>query len=295
MMNFRQRGRTGQGAGERTGAAATGRELFELHLDVIERVIASVGRRRSMSSDEADDFASWARVKLLEDDCAILGKFRGKSRFKTYLVTVLANLFRDYRISKWGKFRPSAKAKRCGPTAERLETLCHRDGFSFDEAVEILRRNHGVKESEAELAELAASLPSRTPRRRVGEEVLEHLGDSGRVEQRVRDRERAEAAERAESCLARALRELEPESRLILKMHFEDRLTVAAIARTLGLDQKPLYRRIDRCLGSLRESLEGDGFTARDAAELLEWDSLALRVEYGERAAEIGARRPSHG
>ncbi len=269
--------------------------LFEANLPLIERVIASIGRRRALSSDEADDFASWVRIRLLEDDCAILAKFRGRSRFKTYLVTVVGNLFRDYRISKWGKFRPSAMAKRCGPTAERLETLCHRDGFSFDEAVEILRRNFGVRESAEELAALAASLPPRVPRKVVGEEALEQLGESGRVEERVNDQEQSETAQRVEAMLARALRQLEPESRLILKLHFEDRLTVAAIARTLGLDQKPLYRRIDHCLKSLRQSLEADGFTAVDAAELLGWDALALEVEYGEREAELATRRPSQG
>jgi len=295
MMNSRKSWQAERDGGSETPGGRPSTELYERHLELIERVIASIGRRRAISSDEADDFASWVRLRLLENDCAILAKFRGRSRFKTYLVTVIANLFRDYRISKWGKFRPSAKAKRRGPTAERLETLCHRDGFSFDEAVQILRRNHGVRESEAELMELAAALPHRVPHRTVGEEALEQVSTSERVEERVLDAERSAVAERAESCLARALQGLEPESRLVLKMHFEDRMTVAAIARTLDLDQKPLYRRIDRCLRTLRESLEGDGFTSDDAAELLGWEALALEIEYGEREAEIGGDGPSHG
>jgi RNA polymerase sigma factor (sigma-70 family) len=295
MVTFRQGARNKRSRRGHADGAGPPAELYERNLELIERVIASIGRRRALSGDEAEDFASWVRVRLLEDDCAILAKFRGRSRFKTYLVTVIGNLFRDYRISKWGKFRPSAGAKRRGPTAERFEILYYRDGYSFDETVEILRRNFGVRESAEEIERLAASLPQRVPRRPVGEEVLEQMGDEGSAEDRVRDGERVAAAERAEEALGKAFLTLEPESRLILKMHFEDQLTVAAISRTLDLEQKPLYRRIDRCLRDLRANLEADGFTADDAADLLGWDVLSLDVEYGERARgeENRVPRPS--
>jgi len=295
MVKFRKGSRDRGPSGAKGRGDGPPAQLYERNLELIEQVIASIGRRRALSVDEAEDFTSWVRLRLLEDDCAILAKFRGRSRFKTYLVTVVANLFRDYRISKWGKFRPSAKAKRRGPTAERFEILYYRDGYSLSETVEILRRNFGVRESVEELERLAASLPPRVPRRPVGEEVLEQMGDDGRVEDRVRDQAHAAASERAEAALGRAFQTLEPESRLILKMHFEDQLTVATISRTLGLDQKPLYRRIERCLRDLRASLEAEGFTAGDAAGLLGWDALSLRVEYGERVRgkEIGSPRPS--
>jgi len=274
------------------------RSPYEAHLDVIEGLLRRVAARRCISVDEAEDFSSWARVKLLEDDCAILGKFRGRSSLKTFLVTVLQNLFRDYRIAKWGKWRPSAKAKRLGVDAVRLETLLYRDGLGFDEAAEILRRNHGVSASIAELAELAGELPPRMSRRTVGEGALDTLAEpaeDGGVDARVRDEERWAAAERAEKGLAGALRCLDPEDRLILKMRFEDGLTVAAIARTLGLDQKPLYRRIERCLSALRSGLEERGVAAETVSELLGWNRLELYVDYGDLALETGVPRPSHG
>jgi len=258
-------------------------------------VLRRVAARRCLSVDEAEDFSSWARVKLLEDDCAILGKFRGRSSLKTFLVTVLQNLFRDYRIAKWGKWRPSAKAKRLGVEAVRLETLLYRDGLGFEEAAEILRRNHGVRASIAELAELAGELPPRMPRRTVGEGALSSVEEDGRVETRVRNEERWAAAERAEQGLAGALRCLDPEDRLILKMRFEDGLTVATIARTLGLDQKPLYRRIERCLSALRAGLEEHGVGAETVTELLGWNRLELCVDYGDLALETGVPRPSQG
>lgn len=273
--------------------------LFEQHLPLVERVLGSIGARRCRSVDEAEDFASWARLKLLEEDCAILRKFRGRSSLKTYLVTVIQNLFRDYRIAKWGKWRPSAKAKRLGVDAVRLEILLYRDGLSFDEAAETLRRNHGVRVSLSELAELAGVLPPRVPRRTVGEGALDTVADDGKVDSRIRDGERKEAAERAERALSGALDGLDPEDRLILKMRYEDGFTVAAVARALGLDQKPLYRRIERCLVALRSGLEERGVVAEMVTELLGWSRLELHVDYGELRRQTGrestASRPSQG
>lgn len=263
---------------------------YEDHLDLIEGVIDWIARRRCLSEDEGEDFSSWVRIRLLEDDCAILRKFQGRSSFRTYLVTVVQNLFRDYRIAKWGKFRPSAQARRLGTTAIRLEILLVRDGIPFEEAAELLRRNHGVEESTGDLARLAGELPprvpTRTPTQAGDEDVLDSLSESAEArgpagpEERLRDRERAETQERLEAGLRRALRALEPEDRLILKMRFEDGFTVAAVARTLGLEQKPLYRRIGRSLRTLRAELEAAGVGAETASDLLGWTSLTIRVEY---------------
>lgn len=270
--------------------SADPRSPYEIHLDLIEGVIGWIARRRCLSEDEGEDFSSWVRVRLLEDDCAVLRKFQARSSFRTYLVTVVQNLFRDYRIAKWGKFRPSAQARRLGTTAIRLEILMVRDGIPFEEAAEILRRNHGVEESTAELARLAGKLPARVPTRSPSgagdEEVLASLSESAEAtrpagpEERLRERERTETQERVQTGLRSALRALEPEDRLILKMHFEDGFTVAAVARTLGLEQKPLYRRIGRSLGTLRAELEARGVDAEAATDLLGWTELSIRVEY---------------
>src|SRR5919109_1132038 len=89
--------------------------LFLRNLGWIERALASVCRRYGVSRDDAEDFASWAKLKLVEDDYAVLGKFRDESSITTYLTVVIAMLFRDYRVQRWGRWRPSADARRRGP------------------------------------------------------------------------------------------------------------------------------------------------------------------------------------
>jgi RNA polymerase sigma factor (sigma-70 family) len=250
------------------------------HLPLCERVVGALARRRCLSPDEQEDFTSWARLRLVENGEAILGSFQGRSTLSTYLTTVAVNLFRDYRIAKWGKFRPSAAAKRMGTVAVRLEMLTARDGVPLDEAVEILRRNEGVNEAAEELEAMAAKLPVRAPRRFEGEETLASLPARDRAEDRALRHEAAAAAGRVEAALDEGLRTLSAEDRLILKMRVQDGFTVADIARSLHLEQKPLYRRLEQLTSRLRQEMESRGVRREDVDDVVEWEEVEIRVDY---------------
>src|ERR1019366_2147799 len=105
-------------------------------------VISFVSARHHLPGVEADDFASHVKLRLIEDDYAILRKFQRRSSLRTYLTVVIQRMFLDYRISAWGKWRPSAEAKRAGAVAVQLEQLMGRDGYRFGEACELLETNH---------------------------------------------------------------------------------------------------------------------------------------------------------
>lgn len=246
-------------------AGESPRDLFLAHLALIERVIGYACRRHHLRQVEAEDFASAVKVKLIEDDYAVLRKFQGESRLETYLTTVVHRFFFDLLRARKGRPRASSEARRLGSVGIRLERLLYWDGFSFDEAHRILRENHGVELSWQELEEYAGRLPPRVvERRHEGGERIDHLGDEQPPpDEAVLERERREEAVRVAEALNEALRTLEAEDRLILKMLYESGLTVAQVARTLGLDQKTLYRRRDRLLSALRRELEARGL--RDA------------------------------
>ena len=67
-----------------------------------------------------------------------------------------------------------------------------------------------------------------------------------------------------EQALAAALEVLSKEDALLVKMHFIEGLSVADVARSLALPQKPLYRRLDRALALLRRELERRGVTREE-------------------------------
>ncbi|MFN8061279.1 MAG: hypothetical protein U0Q12_19115 [Vicinamibacterales bacterium] len=67
--------------------------LFLQHLSLIDRTAAFVARRRHMRVDRIRDFQSDVRLKIIEDDYAVLRKFQGRSRISTYLTTVIARFY----------------------------------------------------------------------------------------------------------------------------------------------------------------------------------------------------------
>ena len=145
--------------------AEQARELLERELPTVERLVAAVCRRHGLEGDDADTFASWLRFRLIDNDYAILRKFEGRSSLRTYLTAVVANLHRDHRIQRWGKWRPCAVARRMGGVAVLLDTYLNRDGHPLDEAIERILLRPGVEEDARDLRAMASRLPRRARRR----------------------------------------------------------------------------------------------------------------------------------
>ncbi|HEV7591174.1 MAG TPA: sigma-70 family RNA polymerase sigma factor [Longimicrobium sp.] len=242
------------------------------HLPWIERACAALARRHGLAGDEADDFLSWARLRLLEDDCAILRKFRGECAATTYLTVVLATLFRNYRVREWGKWRPSAAAKREGPLAVRLEALVKRDGFRLEEAAQRLRTAGATTLSDRELAALLARLPEHAPSRPLaaGGGALSEAPAPGSADAAVLAEQAGARRGEAEAALRRAVERLAARDQVVFRMRFWEGLSVAQIARGLGVPQKGLYRRIERALARMRRDLERGGVSREQVRALLD-------------------------
>lgn len=241
--------------------AESAKELFLAHLPLLNRIIDTICARHGLRGAEADDFAGWVRLRIVEDDYRVLRRFEGRSSVATYLTTVVANLYRDHRVKRRGRWRPSAAAKELGPVAERLERLVYRRNMSFREAVEVLRSEGATSASDRELAELFNRIPMRPKLRptQVGPEPLEQIPSGPRADAGVEAKEARRKHETIREALTHALEALPSEDRLILRMRFWDDVTVADIARGLDLPQRPLYRRINRLIDTLREALDARG------------------------------------
>lgn len=259
-------------------------DLYSQHADTIESVLVSVRRSNRLTADAGDEFCSWARLKLIEDDYAILRKFQGLSTFKTYLVTVIQRLFLDWRISEWGRWRPTADARRLGPIAIELEKLVIRDGLEFDQAASTLIAK-GQAASIEECDWVWSGLPRRPARRRAGERTLEQL-PAAVPRDAIATKEQQYSAWRAREALAEALPQLAPQEQVIIRLRFQDGFTVAHIAQLIGEEQKPLYRRIEQILMRLRASLTAAGVGADDVRELLGNPAVELGAVFS--AAETG-------
>ncbi len=251
-----------------------GHALLEENFALVQSRLESLSRRSGLPEHEAEELRSWALFKLVENDYRILGSWEGRSSFSTYLTVVLVNLLRDYRTHVWGKWRPSATARKEGPAAVLLERLWHRDRLPLNEAIDRILSEHKVAASQAELERLASRLPQKAERRWVGEDEIQNLTVDGRVEERIEDGERARLAVKLRDELLPRLRGLKAEDWLLLKLHYRDGLTVRAISPILGRLPKELYTRKERCLKQLKKALEAAGLDRAALSGVLSssWD-----------------------
>jgi len=185
-----------------------------------------------------------------------MASYRGDSSLESFVTVVISNLGRDYRNLRWGKWCPSAYARREGPIAIRLEKLIHRDGTSPSEAARILSHRDDVDLTEADLLQLGHRLSHRTRRSFTDLDSANNLCSGSETDERLRLGERDSRLKDVATRLRGLLAELPDEDRLIVRMRYYDGLKVSEIARMLGLPQKPLYRRFERILKTLRRDLE---------------------------------------
>lgn len=246
--------------------------LLLKHLDWIDRIASKGCSRYGIRGADAEDFTAKVRMKLMEDDYSVVRRFRSDSELRTYLASVVGRHVVNFVREQRGRWRPSAAAERLGTPAVELEKLVRRDRYTLRQAGEKLRTSGLTTLSDVELARLLGQIPERAPLRPIEGEPSTGLdfarGDS-RADERVLNNEADNRRERIGAALATAIGQLEPEDQLIVQMHFIEEKTVANVARALRLEQKPLYRRVERLRARLIKLLEGAGLHRDEVRGLL--------------------------
>lgn len=245
-------------------------ETYLQNLQLIERIAAFVARRYHLEASEAEEFIQEVRVRLLEDNYAVIRKFEGRSSFSTYLTTVIGRLFSAWRVEQWGKWRPSAEAKRLGQKAVTLEKLLSRDGLTYSEAVRTLTTGSSSY-TVSELEAIYLRLPVRNPRTVMvsDDQVPDVVASEADAYERLEAGDRGRILRLAVQKMDELIQKMDTEDRLILHMRFWDSRRVPDIANALHLDQKKLYKRLDRLYLLLRRELESAGLSQADIAWLL--------------------------
>ena len=254
-------------------------------------VLSDVCRRHAGPGDDAEDFCSEAILKMMESDFAVIRKFRSDSSYETYLRRVVHNQLLDWRVSRWGKWRPSARALRLGPVAVEMDSLTTRDGLTKAEAVETLATRSTVESSHQQLQEMADQLPTRTPRPRFEScencaILADQKDESPAPERRVIDSELSELHDRVESATREVLKSLDAEDRDIIRLRHIKGLSVAETARRLKLNQRRLYRRLAKVEATLRANLLEKGVTVDDAKRIFGWEKLDLNLQLEPSASD---------
>ena len=263
--------------------------IFLEHLRTIERIAGYICRCHHLSPDESADFKQEVNLRLIEGDYAVLRKFEGRSSVSTYLTTVITRLFQQWRVEQWGKWRPSAEAKRLGDKAITLERLITRDGFTYHEAVEILTTPSAAGFTVQQLEAIYLRLPARHPRPMM---VSDELSPDAAATEAAADgcieaEARKATAVKAMAIVDQVLATMEPEDRLILQMRFWEARKVPDIAERLKLDQKKVYKRLEKLFLSLKKALEEAGVSRQDIDSLLTSGDQEVRFYAGKPSSGL--------
>jgi RNA polymerase sigma factor (sigma-70 family) len=259
-------------------------EVFLRHLGTIEGIVAYIGRTNHLDCLETEEFCAQVKLELIEGNYSIIRKFEGRSSFATYLTTVIQRMFYQHRVRLWGKWRPSAEARRIGDKAMALERLISRDGLSLHEAVETLTTGCSAQCTVSELEAIHARLPTRQPRPvLVSSDVIpETEAVDSDTESRASEQDRARTARAVATVLDRCIADADPEDQIILRMRFWNARRVPDIARALQIDQRKVYKRIERQLLKMRVALHAAGLSREDVDEILARNDQEIPMQTGE-------------
>ncbi len=256
---------------------AEGEARFLEHLPTIRQVLATTIRQHRMSFQDAEDLESTVLVRIIDRDYAVLRKFRGQCSWRTYLSVVIGRMYLDFRVAQWGKWRGSAVTRRSGDVAVLLERLTMRDGLPFGEACSVLAIDHGLTIDRDTLARLYATFRER-PRAK-GPHGRSDVPSAPPTATGLVEGCSGQELGLAITWLDQAVSRLAPQDRRLLQLRFGADMSVADVARTLGLNQQALYRRYTRLLSGLRRHLEEAGVSAIEVMAAIGSSNVDVNVD----------------
>jgi len=257
---------------ERLSSAADGVAWAEF-LQEYSPLIHHIVRCHEHDPGAADDCFAYACEALSDDGFRRLRSFRpdGPARFRTWLATVVANLCRDWRRRQRGRTRPVRAVARLPELDQQVYRLMFVQGSSRAACLAALApRFPGL--TEAAVAEVSARLFGLlTPRQRwqlsakphtplrMGARAGSQDGDPvGRVEAGEPGPEEQASALQEQQQLRDALARLTPQQRLLLRLRYEQGLTLAEVARlTRQPDPFRTHRQIHAALEALARLMAG--------------------------------------
>jgi hypothetical protein len=141
-----------------------------------------------------------------------------------------------------------------------LERLVTRDLHTIEEAMEIVRTNHGVASSDAELRRIWDQIPVRVRTTEVAEQAAAAVSGGEDSESIIEDADRLRSIARLQRALVAAFAQIAPQDRVLIALRFDQDLSV----------------RLDKSVKQLRLALTNDGFDPPEIANLIGHPSIAL-------------------
>lgn len=232
--------------------------------------IYKTARLTTGDGETAADCYLYICQKLCQENCKRLLRFKpgGPAKFETWLSVVARNLCFDWFRSRYGRRRPFRSVDRLPHLENEVFRLHMQQGMSLEETLsQLAPRNpdatwEAVEAADARIQQALSSrqrwfLGQHTAAREiepVGAD--EEEGAKFEIEDSRPSPELELLAQQEKRELAAAVAKLEPAERLLIRLRFEEELSLAEIARlTEAGDAQRTYYRMNLVLAKLRRSL----------------------------------------
>ena len=267
------------------------------HWDRINRLAA----RRFPDPNVADEAALFVLEAIRADDWRRVRTYAGRARFSTFLTVMVGRLLEDFSRSKYGRFRVPTWVRRLGPLWEQVFRLLCEERRSRDEVLAVLAGAGPDDRPETAVEECIGVILAETPdcgRRRMEAVAMDPAdieaetdgswGEPAATPEALASaRQQAELLEavgsllhggdpRQDAGMAHGLAAvvgnraaLGDEDRLLLRMVYQDGLTVSAAGRRLGWEVDVTHRRLRQVLRRLRQAMTDAGLE-KPLREILE-------------------------
>ena len=238
--------------------------FLERYSGLIYHVVLSFDR----DPDRSGNSFLYVCEQLSANDFRRLRKFDvgGRATFSTWLCAVVRNLCLDWHRKEHGRYRAFGSIARRGPTDQLLFEAVFRRGLSAEDAREELSRG-GIKLSFAEVEERIWNLRRCLSSRQLwllssGNTVLDSIdgeeeGNSvAEPADPAPDPETLASLRETHQHVSAALNSLSDSDRLLVRLRYQEGLTLQQVARLVGLkDAQTADRRLRDIIDHLRQAL----------------------------------------
>jgi RNA polymerase sigma factor (sigma-70 family) len=243
------------------------REAWTEFLTLYSDRIYTAARRGTEDEESAADCYLFICEQLSKSDFRRLRRFQpeGPARFETWLGVVCRNLCLDWLRSRHGRNRPFRSLQRLSSFDNEVFRLHVQQGMTLNETFnQLLQQNPAITASDVEAADehIEQALSSRqrwSLQQRAGERQSISIDDRDadtpvEPEDPHPSPELAMVDQEDRRKLGTAIDRLAPEQRLLIRMRFEEGLSLAEIARLTGAgDAQRIHHRLTQALGELRK------------------------------------------
>ncbi|MFN2530741.1 MAG: sigma-70 family RNA polymerase sigma factor [Pyrinomonadaceae bacterium] len=236
-------------------------------------VIYQVVRRFESDADNAADCFQFVCEQLINNRAKRLRKFKGNgpATFTTWLRAVVRNLCIDWHRKRFGRKRPFSAISRLAPFDQEVFRILYEWALPTNECLALLRSTFSnttatrINESRERieavlttnqrwlLTQRAANMNGNAASNSDVEALVRNLADTQQVNPEILAIENERRRR-----VTQAMAKLSPKERLLIRLRFEEGVTLDKVAGLLGLgNAQRADRQIKEILGRLRK-LIGD-------------------------------------